>query len=88
MLLPLLALAIGICAVYVNQPADEITRLLIKLVGLVSLFLGLLYAPWSIKLLIVIAILATPICAQKRCLPQIHCPTLCIARRNCPQSPF
>jgi hypothetical protein len=57
MLFSLLALAIALSASYISHKlADEIARLLIKLVALFSLFLSLAASPWFIKLLIVAVI--------------------------------
>lgn len=86
MLFSLLALAIGVAAIHISDTRcrlDEITLLLINLMGLFSLFLSLLYSPWFIKLLIVAAMLVAPICAQKHHLRQVRCSSFCMVRSNC-----
>jgi hypothetical protein len=51
MLFSLLALAIGVSAIYISRKLmDEITRLLLNLIGLFSLLFSLLYSFWFIKL--------------------------------------
>jgi hypothetical protein len=84
MLVSLIALAIAISALYISRKlSDEVTRLLIRGVGLFSLFLSLAYSAWFIKLLIVGAIAVTSGCVRRRYLRQIRCPSFCTARPNC-----
>jgi hypothetical protein len=60
MLLSLLALAAAISTLWLSRRLDEITGLLIKLIGLFSLFVSLVYAPWLIKLFVVAAVVVEP----------------------------
>jgi hypothetical protein len=84
MLFSLLTLAIAICAIYIShQLIDEVTSFLLKLIGLFSLFLSLVYSPWLIKLSIVVAIVLTPVCSHQYYLRRIRCPPNCISRPNC-----
>lgn len=84
MLLSLLALVIAASTLCISDMlGDEITRLLIKLIGLLSLFLSLVYSPWLIKLLIVIAIFVTPNYAQQHYLRRTRCSTLCATHSDC-----
>jgi uncharacterized membrane protein YqgA involved in biofilm formation len=88
MLFSIIALAIAISAIYISQKlTDEIMRLLIKLIGLFSLFLSLVYALWLIQLLVVVIILVAPNCAQQYYLGRINCSSFCTARSNCPSLP-
>jgi hypothetical protein len=85
MLLSLLALVIAASTLCISYMlGDEITRLLIKLIGLFSLFLSLVYSPWLIKLLIVIAVIVTPNCAQQHYLRRTRCSTVCVTHPDCP----
>ncbi|PSB05472.1 hypothetical protein C7B61_15465 [filamentous cyanobacterium CCP1] len=85
MLFSLLALAIGVSAIYISRKLmDEITHLLLNLIGLFSLLFSLVYSFWFIKLAIVVIVAMTPTCAQQQYLRQIRCPFFCVARLNCP----
>jgi hypothetical protein len=85
MLFSLLTLALAICAIYIShQLIDEATSFPLKLIGLFSLVLSLVYSPWLIKLSIVVAIVVTPVCTHQYYLRRIRCPPNCIARPNCP----
>ncbi|NJR64728.1 MAG: hypothetical protein HC772_04420 [Leptolyngbyaceae cyanobacterium CRU_2_3] len=88
MLFSILSLAIAISAIYLSYKlTDEIMRLLIKLIGLFSLVLSLVYALWLIQLLVVMIILVTSNCAQPHCLRRINCSSFCASRSNCPSLP-
>lgn len=56
MLLSLLALGVAISALWLSRGLDEVIGLSIKLIGLFSLFLSLVYSPWLIKLVITAAV--------------------------------
>ncbi|MGL5062958.1 MAG: hypothetical protein ACRC62_23525 [Microcoleus sp.] len=85
MLFSLLSLAIAICAIYVSRKLmDEGTSFPLKVIGLLSLLLSLVYSPWLIKLSIVTTIVVTPACSHQNYLRQISCPNNCIYRSNCP----
>ncbi|NJR61520.1 MAG: hypothetical protein HC769_23415 [Cyanobacteria bacterium CRU_2_1] len=89
MLFSLIALAIAIATISISHRwMDDITRLLLRLAGLFSLFLSLVYSPWLIKLLIVVAIFVTPDCTHWHSLGRIRCSPLCVARPNCPYLPI
>ncbi|MCU0543578.1 MAG: hypothetical protein MUE44_15605 [Oscillatoriaceae cyanobacterium Prado104] len=85
MLFWLLTLAVAVCAIYVSHELmDEETRFPLKLIGLFSLFLSLVYSPWLIKLSIVLAIMVTPVRdRQHYYLRRVPCSPSCIARSNC-----
>ncbi|MFM7425584.1 MAG: hypothetical protein ACKO7W_11425 [Elainella sp.] len=57
MLLSLLALLVAVSSLWLSRSLEEITGLLIKLIGLFSLLLSLVWSPWLIKLLVVTAVL-------------------------------
>ncbi|KAM3095651.1 hypothetical protein ACKFKF_24340 [Phormidesmis sp. 146-12] len=85
-MLSLIALASSIVVIHISyRVIDDITRLLIKLIGLLGLFLSLVYVPLLIKVLIVVAISVIP-CTQQPYLRQIRCSPFCIVRSNCPYS--
>ncbi len=87
MLLSLLALAVAFVAICVSHKlADNITRLLMKLVGLFSLAVSLVYSAWFIKLFILATIFLTPACDRQHNLRRVRCPPVCIARSDCPLS--
>jgi chromate transport protein ChrA len=65
MLFSLLALTIAIVSTYIHrQFRDNITRLLITLIGLFSLLVSLVVSPWFIKLLILWMVFVTPVYAR------------------------
>lgn len=77
MLFSLLALTISIVSTYISrQFQDNITRLLITLIGLLSLLVSLVASPWFIKLLILWMIVVTPGCARSYSLEQIRCSSI------------
>ncbi|WP_017316211.1 hypothetical protein [Mastigocladopsis repens] len=56
----LISLGLAIASLYISANiADEIERLVVKLIALFLLFLSLAFAPLPIKLLIAIALLIT-----------------------------
>jgi hypothetical protein len=83
-MLSLIALASSIALINISDRLrDDITSLLIKLIGLFGLLLSLVYVPLLIKVLIVVAISVIP-CTQQPYLRQIRCSPFCIVRSNCP----
>lgn len=74
MLLSLLALILALAAIPISYKlTDDITRLLVKLVGLFSLIVSLVYSAWFIKLLILMVIFLIPAGAQKHNLRRVCC---------------
>lgn len=88
MLFSLLALAAALSALCISRRLDEVTSLLLNLLGLFSLLLSLVYSPWFIKLLLGAAVFVTSSCARQHDLRQTRCSSFCIARSSCPHLPF
>lgn len=85
MLCSLFALAIAIGALQISHRfTDEIIRLLMRLLGLLSLSLSLVCAIWPIKLLVVAIALLSPDCDQQPHLRRLICSPFCSDRANCP----
>lgn len=88
MLYSCVTLAIAFFALSISfKLTDEIFRLLMNLVGFLSLFLSLVHTFWLIQLLIVLTIFVIPSCPQPQSLRQPHCSSSCTSRPICPYFP-
>ncbi len=79
--LSLLALGLAIANFYLSRKVvDDIDQVLVVLVALICLLLSLCFAPWQLKLLILLALLVFP-GRRRSCTPA--CAQLCVAQKRC-----
>jgi hypothetical protein len=84
MLLSLLILGGAIASFRITQRIhDEIIKIVSGLVGLGCLAISLILAPWILKLVIVVLLVALPNYLYGKANSRVICPKLCVARGRC-----
>ncbi|MEB3213853.1 MAG: hypothetical protein VKL39_21070 [Leptolyngbyaceae bacterium] len=84
MLLSLLILGGAIASFRIAQRIhDEIVKIVGGLMALGCFMVSLILAPWILKLMMVIVLVAVPTCLYRNVNHSVICPTLCSARGRC-----
>lgn len=84
MLISMLIL-IGAIALYcvTHSANDENIKIIGGLLGGIGVLIGLAVAPWMLKVVVVVGVVALPNCTQNKSKPAVICPPTCMARGRC-----
>ncbi|MBW4518439.1 MAG: hypothetical protein KME16_01730 [Scytolyngbya sp. HA4215-MV1] len=84
MLTTLIVLMLAMVTLSISRSLlDETVRLPLVIISRFCLFISLIYVPWLMKFLILIAIFVIPVCTQRYSIRQGRCSRWCIARSHC-----
>ncbi|MEB3359922.1 MAG: hypothetical protein VKK04_24565 [Synechococcales bacterium] len=68
---------------YIKVVRDDVGKLLGGLAVVVCVVFSLVYAPWGLKLLLLLVLLVVPTCLKGNQDNTFPCPRICLARGRC-----